>query len=218
EEDGTLPDIRIVFGDAAGNEGRQGMLRFYDADILLFPVISDHGTVWVSTADRLQEWLNAECAVRSSIQEEKVVVLKGLPMDLPVNLGWLLLEADAAAHVNVPARPELPFVTRLVVVSDKLFHHLVNDNLEVRTSVEIDDQTGAAKSGALFTYEAIPRGTVLGFEVAIDARRGDGISREEVLRLLQQAFQGLKSLGIGGMGTRGFGRIEILSPQQEVAR
>jgi CRISPR/Cas system CMR subunit Cmr4 (Cas7 group RAMP superfamily) len=107
-------------------------------------------------------------------------------------------------------RAGLDFLTRLVLVSDQLFHHLVNDNLEVRTSVQIDDETGAAKSRALFTYEAIPRGTVLGFEVVINDRRANGIQTDAVTGLLRKAFHGLKLLGIGGMGTRGFGRIEVL--------
>lgn len=216
EEDTTLPEIRIVFGDAAGDQGRQGMLRFYDADVVLFPLISDQGTVWVSTGDRLRAWLYPQVTISGPVQDDRVVVLKGLPKDRLINLGWLLLEVDAP-HNGVPDRPDMPFLTRLAVVSETLFHHLVNDHLEVRTSVEIDDETGAAKSGHLFTYEAIPRGTVLGFELAIDARRGNGIRREDVLRLLGQAFQGLKLLGMGGMGTRGFGRIEVLPQKEEAA-
>jgi CRISPR-associated protein Cmr4 len=217
EEDTTLPEIRIVFGDAAGDQGRQGMLRFYDADVVLFPLISDEGTVWVSTEDRLRAWLYPKAVIASPAQDDRVVVLKGLPKDRPVNLGWLLLEVEASQINGLPERPDLPFVTRLAVVSEKLFHHLVNDHLEVRTSVEIDDETGAAKTGHLFTYEAIPRGTVLGFEIAFDARRGNGTRKEGVLRMLERAFQGLKLLGMGGMGTRGFGRIEILPQKEEAA-
>ncbi len=217
EEDTTLPEIRIVFGDAAGDQGRQGMLRFYDADVVLFPLISDQGTVWVSTEGRLRDWLCPKVAIAGPAQDDRVVVLKGLPNSRPVNLGWLLLEVDASQPNGLPDRPDLPFLTRLAVVSEKLFHHLVNDHLEVRTSVEIDDETGAAKSGHLFTYEAIPRGTVLGFEIAVDARRGNGTQEEDVLRMLKRAFQGLKLLGMGGMGTRGFGRIEILPQKEETA-
>jgi CRISPR-associated protein Cmr4 len=217
EEDTTLPAIRIVFGDAAGDQGRQGMLRFYDADVVLFPVISNQGTVWISTKDRLGAWLDPETEIGGPTQDDRVVVLKGLQDNRPVNLGWLLLEVDASQPKRLPDRPDLPFLTRLAVVSEKLFHHLVNDHLEVRTSVEIDDETGAAKTGHLFTYEAIPRGTVLGFEIAFDARRGNGTRKEDVLRMLARAFQGLKLLGIGGMGTRGFGRIEVLPQKGEAA-
>jgi CRISPR-associated protein Cmr4 len=217
EEDTTLPEIRIVFGDAAGDQGRQGMLRFYDADLVLFPLISAQGTVWVSTEDRLRSWLYPEVEIAGPVQDDRVVVFKGLPKNQPVNLGWLLLEVEASQTNVLSERPDLPFVTRLAVVSEKLFHHLVNDHLEVRTSVEIDDETGAAKTGHLFTYEAIPRGTVLGFELAVDVRRGNGIAREGILRLLDRAFQGLKLLGMGGMGTRGFGRIEVLPQKEETA-
>jgi CRISPR-associated protein Cmr4 len=221
EEDNTLPEIRIVFGDAAGDQGRQGMLRFYDADVVLFPLISDQGTVWVSTEDRLRDWLYPDVPIAGPAQDDRVVILKGppkdRPKDRPVNLGWLLLEVEASQPNSLPERADLPFLTRLAIVSDKLFYHLVNDHLEVRTSVEIDDETGAAKTGHLFTYEAIPRGTVLGFEIAFDARRGNGTRKEDVLRMLERAFQGLKLLGIGGMGTRGFGRIEVLPQKGETA-
>jgi CRISPR-associated protein Cmr4 len=219
EEDSSLPEIRIVFGEATGNEGRQGMLRFYDAEVALFPVISDQGTIWVSTEERLRTWFPGG-TIAGPTQEDRVVAVKGIAtggsgVTKPVNLGWLLLEVDPAQGAHIPEGLSLPFLTRVVAVSEKLFHHLVNDHLEVRTSVEIDDKTGAAKSGHLFTYEAIPRGTVLGFEVAIDDRRGDGVEISKVLQLLQQAFTGLKLLGMGGMGTRGFGRIEVTAQTKE---
>jgi len=41
-----------------------------------------------------------------------------------------------------------------------LFGHVVNNNLEVRTSTAISPITGASVEGALFTYEAIPRATI----------------------------------------------------------
>lgn len=219
EEDANLPDIDQVFGTAEGDQGRQGMLRFYDAEIVLFPVSSHLGTVWVSTAERLTAWLygalssDDKLAIPSELQDEnKVIAWRGFDAAKPVHLGWLLLETETVpggtAALAIPAA--LDFVKRLVTVSDKLFYHLVNDHLEVRTSVAIDDVTGAAKEGALFTYEAIPRGTVIGFEVAVDFRRGGATTGEQTLRLLDKAFATLKLLGVGGMGTRGFGRIEVM--------
>jgi len=56
---------------------------------------------------------------------------------------------------------------RAALISNKMFSHIVNDNLEVRTSVSIDPATGAAAEGALFTYEALPRSSVLAFEVVV---------------------------------------------------
>lgn len=106
--------------------------------------------------------------------------------------------------------PELDkFLKRIVIVSDKLFSHIVNDNLEVRTSVRIDPETGTAAEGALFTYEAIPRGTILGFEMVIDidTRKGDDV--KSIVNLIKETFPYLKLLGLGGMGTRGFGRVDF---------
>jgi len=225
EEDGSLPEIAEVFGTAEGDQGKQGMLRFYDAEVVLFPISSHLGTVWVSTSERLTKWFSSSEAgeelpfPRRVLDENKVFVLKGLNGAKPVHLGWLLLETEAIDEATLTLRLPAPlaFVKRLVLVSDKLFHHLVNDHLEVRTSVRIDDETGAAKDGALFTYEAIPRGTITGFEIAVDSRRGGDTSGEQVQMLLAKAFATLKLLGVGGMGTRGFGRVEVMA-NEDAAR
>jgi CRISPR-associated protein Cmr4 len=209
-EDASLPDVNVVFGNSEGQNARQGMLRFYDADIVLFPVLSDQGTVWVSTAERLR--LCGFGHIPDSNNENAATPLKGLPAIKPINLGWLLLPTNPSPDSAALIIPEaLSFVNRLVAVSDKLFHHLVNDHLEVRTSVKIDDATGAAEAGALFTYEAIPRGTILRLEIYIDRRRGIDCEPNKIDRMLTHCFTGLKLLGVGGMGTRGFGRLEVLN-------
>jgi CRISPR-associated protein Cmr4 len=219
-EDNSLPDIKEVFGTAEGGQGYQGMLRFYDAEIALFPVSSHLGTVWVSTAERLNRWLPEVCNKEGNSllskdpeDENAFTALRGVDGNKPVSLGWLLIPPRTKKETKQiePLPENLGFIKKLVMVSDKLFYHLVNDHLEVRTSVSIDETTGAAKKGALFTYEAIPRGTLLGFEIALDSRRGSAASEEDVKKLLQNAFQTLKFLGIGGMGTRGFGRLEVLT-------
>lgn len=219
EEDKSLPDIDTVFGTVEGEKGKQGMVRFFDMQVVLFPINSHLGTVWVSTAERLSVWTKLFSGggekdwPKGPQDEDKFIPLNGLESGKPVQLGWLLLEADEAKDTDLgEVLPQtLAFVKKVALVSDKMFYHLVNDHLEVRTSVSIDRETGAAKGGHLFTYEAIPRGTVLGFEVAIDERRSSGLKVEEVNRLLGEAFRALKLLGIGGMGTRGFGRLEVLS-------
>ncbi|MBT9141407.1 MAG: hypothetical protein DDT30_01999 [Dehalococcoidia bacterium] len=222
EENASLPDIDAVFGTAEGEQGRQGMVRFFDIQVAFFPVNSYVGTVWVTTAERLSDYIRPFSSAaennwpKGPHDEDKIIPLKGLEGGKPVQLGWLLLETDSDAKVSLPEA--LSFVKKAAIVSDKLFYHLTNDHLEVRTSVKINRETGAAEGGALFTYEAIPRGTVLGIEVAIDARRGGGVKVEAVQQLIQKAFSGLKFLGIGGMGTRGFGRLEILASNGDGGR
>jgi CRISPR-associated protein Cmr4 len=114
----------------------------------------------------------------------------------------------------------------LALVSDSLFPHIVNSNLEVRTSVSIDPATGAAQEKALFSYEALPRSTVLVWEVIAKNPRlfkiGDQKIQldghtapatqgpEHVLEVVKKAHPYLEHLGVGGMGTRGMGRIKVI--------
>jgi CRISPR-associated protein Cmr4 len=119
---------------------------------------------------------------------------------------------------------------RAVRVSNKLFGAIVNDNLEVRTSVSIDPATGAAAEGALFTYEALPRTTVLGFEVIVkdpeyfQVTDGQGDRKKPlqnnnrkatVLGTLKSGLTLFEALGVGGMNTRGMGRLRVLNLQSD---
>lgn len=202
-----------------GTGESKGMLRFYDGQIIFFPVSSILGTVWITTKEILKYWfgeLKDDHGEKITLPEnidDKAYALKGIKQN-EINLGWLLLEVDSLDNtfenlLSSKFKHEgiLDYVQRIVIVSEKLFSHIVNDNLEIRTSVRIDPTTGTAAEGALFTYEAIPRGTVLGFEVVKDnTREKDNIDIE-----IEDIFPYFKLLGIGGMGTRGFGRIELLN-------
>lgn len=229
EEDDTLEegkqkfntiDIEKVFG----TEDRQGMLRFYDAQILFFPVSSIQGIVWITTKELLEYWLkdlknkNGEKLKIPEKIEDNAYAIKGIDTSKetpkPLNLGWLMLEIDSATEGKeiTLSSPLNYFVKRIVVVSDKLFSQVINDNLEVRTSVRIDSKTGTAMEKALFTYEALPRGTILGFEILKDMRKGNA---DKVETLIEATFSYLKLLGVGGMGTRGFGRIDVFNLQEK---
>ena len=64
--------------------------------------------------------------------------------------------------------------SKVCIVSADVFHHIVNSNLETRTSVSINPITGAAESGALFTFEALPRGTVFIMDVTYENPKNYG--------------------------------------------
>lgn len=204
--------IKQYFGD----ENKQGILRFYDGQIIFFPVASIQGTVWITTKELLEYWLGEvkdEHGVKIKIPDEindKAYAIKEVDTTKPLNLGWLLVEVKNMTNGRkILLSSELNnFLKRIVVVSDKLFSTIVNDNLEVRTSVRIDPKTGTSAENKLFTYEAIPRGTIIGFEVGIDTRKKDDTN--EITSLIENTFPYLKLLGIGGLGTRGFGRMEII--------
>jgi len=201
--------INVYYGD----ENKQGILRFYDSQILFFPVSSIKGTIWVTTKNLLEYYLKGQIQLSNNkmddIDENKAIVLRGIESTEPINLGWLLLEIEKSTENNFNLK--LPadldgLVKKIIVVSEKLFSPIVNDNLEVRTSVRIDPKTGTAEDKHLFTYEAIPRGTILGLEITIDNLRE---SKKDVDSIINGSLAYLKMLGIGGMGTRGFGRMEL---------
>ena len=206
-------EVKKYFGD----ENRQGVLRFYDGQLIFYPVSSVQGTVWITTIELFEYWLgeiktkNGEIVKIPDKIEDNAYAIKGINISEPLNLGWLLLNTQNINGGKEIALPQVlnNFLQRIVIVSDKLFSHIVNDNLEVRTSVRIDPTTGTAAEGALFTYEAIPRGTIIGFEMVTDTRKKDNANN--IVDLIKATFSYLKLLGIGGMGTRGFGRVEFFT-------
>jgi len=203
--------VKPVFGA----DTQKGIVRFYDGQIIFFPVSSIQGTVWITTKELLEYWFekvkdkNGESIkIPEEIKDKAYAVKEGVNISKPLNLGWLLLEVENISNGKDIVLPEKikVWVSKIIVVSDKLFSHIINDSLEVRTLVKINPETGTAKEGALFTYEAIPRGTILGFEIGIDKRKNSII---EIGQIIDAVIPYFKLLGIGGMGTRGFGRLEL---------
>jgi CRISPR-associated protein Cmr4 len=207
------------FGFSKKDISWQGMIYFSDLNILFFPVFTMYGTRWITTVERLKEaGLNSN---NSSPAGNKVLTKNG--NEGHINLGWLYLEVDKQQH-SVSLNNNIQFGNfqlndeDIVIVPDNLFSQIVNSNLEIRTSVSIDPITGAAKEGALFTSEAIPRGTILYGNIRIfDKKSFVGIdnkleplpSIDELECALKESKHFFETLGIGGMTTRGFGRLKI---------
>lgn len=221
-----------------------GVVNIFDAHILLFPVYSMAGPVWVSTLGRLKD---AGFIIKNGsggIGKEPAYGKAFLSWQRsgPFNLGWLMVKAaDRAGQVVVVVTPPeksewegekrwKAVANRIVLVNEALFSHIVNSNLEVRTSVSINPETGAAEEGALFTYEAIPRATFLTMDVVLDDYRdrdafpsekcGQGKTDKDnplpggawngPLDVVKAGLRMIEWLGVGGMGTRGFGRMAIV--------
>lgn len=222
----TCP-ICTVFGFARGRDtagGFAGLAAFSDAHVLLFPAATREGPRWVTCPMALR---GAGVAV-SGVAEDALYREKENKQ--PLNLGWLLLPIkalldwqsmrDALKGLGVP--DEILLATG--ILPDKLFGHVVNSNLEVRTSVAIDPATGAAEERALFTYEALPRATVLFWEITaknpqhftvgsspVAFKNADQpVTIDDVHDVVAEAHPYLEHLGIGGMGTRGMGRLRVL--------
>lgn len=211
--------ICVTFGFSKGEGGSfQGLAQFSDARLVLFPVHSLAGPVWVTCPDALGDW----DVVEKEPADGTVRVASDVKVTGKLNLGWLMLEVasnkfsldDKLNGVSAEIKQ------RAVLVSNKMFSHIVNDNLEVRTSVSIDPQTGAAAEGALFTYEALPRASVLAFEVvasdpkfySINGRPLNGDAKnKKVEETVRKGCALFETLGIGGMNTRGMGRLKVLN-------
>lgn len=215
----TCP-VCVAFGFARDRGGFQGLAQFADVRILFFPIHSLAGPVWVTCPAVLQD---AGLTVNGEPTGNQIRLGTGLTTaNNRLNLGWLMLQAETTpfqiASANLPVPNEI--LQRSVLVPNKLFAQIVNDNLEVRTSVSISPETGAAEEGALFTYEAIPRSTVFWFSITYLERQFFTINgqtpapRENgqptaVRTVVEKGFTQFEHLGIGGMNTRGMGRLKI---------
>lgn len=221
-----------TFGYSKKNESQKGMAYFSDLNILLFPVYTRFGTRWITSKDILYA---ADITIDNEPEENKVFISTDHKM---INIGWLNLEANKnetliqniLSQINKYIRdgsntPEsqnneseksifknLISKEKIIVVPDSLIAQIINSNLETRTSVSIDPMTGAAKAGALFTSEAIPRGTVFYGNVRIEKHPlSNDPEIAHVENALRESKKYFETLGIGGMTTRGFGRLEIFN-------
>ncbi len=209
---GADDPVARVFGYAEGDENGQsriGLVSFRDAEILAFPVPTMAGTRWITTRALLEA---AGCADVPPLTNPEKIVIQGVGTPPPrLNLGWILLDA-APKPIPFPVflseQPGMAHVrANLVLVHDDLFPSLVNANLETRTSVSIDFETGAGAEGLLFTYEAAPRGTLYRGQVDFDDQRFP-TEYAGALALVKKGLTLACQLGLGAMTTRGFGRMQ----------
>lgn len=248
-------------------EAVAGRVRIFDARLILFPVATFRGPVWVTSPRTLEDFglerVPAPPSGKVRVAAELLELLKDSGKSQPLNLGWLMVDVEekplelpvasggSPGATPCPTAPEAAAAVelfgglpkhvreRLVLVSDDLFSTVVNSNLEVRTSVSIDPETGAAMEGALFTYEALPRGTFLWLDVVVENKvtangknespfhGGTGWpvagsedakkatippgSWKSSLDVVVAGFKYFEFLGVGGMATRGFGRLKQLA-------
>lgn len=193
------------FGYSKQDKSEQGLVSFTDLNILFFPVYTRKGTKWITSESIL---LEAGLIQSNTARDEEVVYVNEEFKDGDfLNLGWLNLPMKKQTlSFNIPVGCELK-KDDIVIVPDHLISQIINSNLEVRTSVSIDPNTGAAKDGALFTSEAIPRTTVFYGKIHIFER--SELNHENICNALCDSKQYYESLGIGGMTTRGFSRMKV---------
>ncbi len=212
--DGADDAVARVFGYAEGDEkgqSRIGLVSFRDAEILAFPVPTMAGPRWITTKPLLEA---AGCTGVPTLNNSERVVTQNIgTTPSRLNLGWILLDATPNT-IPYPTfldnQPGMAHVkANLVLVHDDLFPSLVNANLETRTSVSIDFETGSAAESLLFTYEAAPRGTLYRGQVDFDDQRFL-TEYQNALTLVKAGLTLACQLGLGAMTTRGFGRMQLM--------
>jgi len=205
-----------AFGFSKKDISNQGMLFFSDLNILFFPVYTRLGVRWI-TSKRILKEANL---LKEEFEEKKVIFVSenGEDNSNHLNLGWLNLPYEKKNIKIDLSNIDKITINEIVIVPDSLISQIINSNLEVRTSVSIDPITGAAKEKALFTSEAIPRGTIFCGEVRGFDREFGLEDNKRTLPKIEWVFEALddtkkyfSTLGVGGMTTRGFGRLNILS-------
>jgi CRISPR-associated protein Cmr4 len=204
------------------NLSNQGILQFIDAQLLAYPVNTMTGPVWVTTKSRVKDLLGVGDGKDDLDEKFALPSDSGISLPIPnkLNFGWVFLDKDTIAvptSADIKAKGiEEKYAKRFIFVSEWLFSNLVNNNMEVRTSVVINPETGAAKKGGLFTHESVARGAIFVFEI-VENDYKDGWKNvnwldkpENAIKMIEQfAFPGIAAVGLGGMTTRGFGRLEI---------
>lgn len=216
-----------TFGYSKNKEekSQQGIAFFSDLNIIFFPVYTRKGVMWI-TSKQLLEFAGIILRDIELPQGEQVFIITNEESDKgenTINLGWLNLPYITK---NYQIANELPnefsyikgrILNKIVLVPDDLISHIINSNLEVRTSVSIDPLTGASKQGALFTSEAIPRGTIFYGDIRLMERpvSNDMPSLSRVEAMIRDASKYYESFGIGGMVTRGFGRMKVFIDKSE---
>ncbi len=227
-------EICITFGYARKDKSMQALALFSDARILFFPVATMIGPVWITCPMVLKD-----AGVKLNNDENKLEKLEGgflkandltLPMDddkkVYLNFGWLLLKGkdeninpmqwkykENREYKSLSDIIPKDILNKIIIVPDELFSTIVNSNLEVRTSIAIDPETGTVEERALFTYEAIPRGTVFWFDVIYQNPKNFQLNEwntELIIKTVEDGLKLFEFLGVGGMGSRGFGRLKVI--------
>jgi CRISPR-associated protein Csm3 len=83
---------------------------------------------------------------------------------------------------------------------------------EVKTEIAMDRNKGSARSGALRTQERVPAGAKFDFSFSMRLFEEDKAIRGDYFKKLSEAFSMLEKDYLGGSGTRGYGQVEVLTP------
>jgi len=221
----NLNDIKKVFGSEETGD-TASLVSFTDAKILFYPVRSVRGVfAWVTCPyilSRLKKELQSfgkEIDLNDfdikELADEKIIVNKEslLKVDntkvaleeFVFDVGSDVGNKDLSNFFNLIKEyltdeiKNNEFEKRLAIVSDNVFADLVNYAIEIRTRIKIDQISGTAKTGNLFTIEFVPSESIF-YSFLFSRKDDDSVNLETLIEN--------KIIQIGGDETTGSGFVK----------
>ncbi|MBR4663760.1 MAG: type III-B CRISPR module RAMP protein Cmr4 [Lentisphaeria bacterium] len=210
------PDQSRFFGTADKKDSTAGKLFVGEARVIAFPVRSARNMfAWMTCPLALERFFrdNGEktdldfspqgmecCASNELICKDSKLVLEEYCFDkksnLPDGIAEMLLDLS-----QDPVWQTLK--TRLAVISDDMFSYFVENTCEVPARIQINDETGTVKDGALFYQEQVPSETM--FYNVLSAEDAEA----DILDKVSSRITGRGVLQFGGDETIGLGYCTV---------
>jgi len=236
ERDREINNIDEIFGPDDGNKG-SSCVAFTDAKILLYPVRSVKNTfAWITcpfVLKRFKEDLESASGKTNNfsipeVSDDKIIVASNSPLIInnnpkKVGLEEFVFDVDNTQIDNnlinaikgyIPDTETTQSLSeRLAIVSDNVFTDLVNYAVEVRTRIKIDQTTGTASGGALFTVEMVPSESIFYSLVFADDPKNSNSNSvknvDEVIDNIQKLIDNNEVIQVGGDETIGLGFMKV---------
>ena len=227
------------------DQSSTSLVRFSDAYLLLIPVQTKLGMIWLASVRRLIQsgiipsGKECEKLIQYTRSGDKIPVAKPLTQtakDSELQIGSFQILQESILPVDIEgwigSNDIRLLYERCVIVPEEHFGAIANSALTVRTSVAVDNGTGSVKPGALFSIEAVARSSVFTFEVGYINPSSQGIEQfinekapipsqmpgnfESLIQIVESGLQKFEILGVGGKRSRGFGQLKVWSISQQL--
>lgn len=195
-----------------------GHIHFSDASLLFLPVRSlAGGTIYVTSPRLLARW-KAEFASltlpgdryavvhdpQSKILHSNKVYLEGYRLDESKDN-----TAIKGIQASIPAQYKALLET-FCIVHDDVMIKLMRHGTEIVTRVHIDNKTGTAAKGQLWSEELLPADSILIGSVTAVSKIGDAkATAQSLFQTLQSTLDKQKLLQIGGTASVGRGLCRL---------
>ncbi len=221
--------VDIIFGPKEEAQQYGSCIAFTDAKILLYPVRSVKGVFsYITSPYVLKRFKNELKSIGKDdlpdipqIDVDKILVHSNSKLKIDNNtvaLEEFVFSIDNSKNIDdLTVRlssylsEEVNLKDHFAIVSDNTFTEFVKYAVEIRTRIRIDQTTGTAAGGALFTVELVPSESVFyGFLFITDPYKKDkeiqnaqGV-KNEIKTLLND-----KLIQFGGDETLGMGLMKV---------